>query len=398
MYNEIVSTGVIVPDTSDVKKDVQDEFKTAFGDDLILDDSTPQGVLITAETAARSNFLQNNAALANQINPNEAGGIFLDAIWALTGGARSPATYSTATVNVTGVNGTLIPEGSIVQNANGDEFASTGVITIASDGTGSGTFKCTEPGPIEALAGTLTQIVNGVLGWETATNPTDATLGAFTQSDASARTLRNSTLALQGSMLSEGIISAVNTITRQSMSFRENIEPTPQTIDGIAMAANSIYCCVAGGTDTEVAMAIMSKKSGGCQYTNGASSSPKSVTLVDPYSGQSNVVKFDRPNAKLVIIQVNVSASSATVNPTEAIKDIILQYADGEIEGEPGFAVGKNVSPFELAGAINQQLPTVYIKSVLVAFTGGTPQPVELVLELWEQAYTDISSISVNLI
>ena len=83
-YQYIDTTGVIVPDTATIQSEVEGEYKAVFGQDLVVTPNTPQGVLITAEVAARSNVVRNNAALANQINPNLAGGVFLDAIWAVS--------------------------------------------------------------------------------------------------------------------------------------------------------------------------------------------------------------------------------------------------------------------------------------------------------------------------
>ena len=87
-YQYLLSTGAIVPDSSDLLSEVQTSFQSVFGSGLNTDPSTPQGVLITALTLARSSVVNNNAALANQINPNIAGGTFLDAIMALTGVQR----------------------------------------------------------------------------------------------------------------------------------------------------------------------------------------------------------------------------------------------------------------------------------------------------------------------
>lgn len=113
-YGFIVETGVIVPDTSDQLAQVQSEYRTAFGDDLDVSPETPQGVLIAAETESRDSVARNNAALANQINPNLAGGVFLDALWALTGGARFVATPSVIRgVELGGVPGAIIPEGAV---------------------------------------------------------------------------------------------------------------------------------------------------------------------------------------------------------------------------------------------------------------------------------------------
>ena len=399
MYDEIIATGVIVPNTSEILTEVQTEFKDTFGNDLVVTENTPQGVLIAANVAARSNFLRNNAALANQFNPNISGGVFLDAMWAGTAGYRSPESYSSANVNVAGVAATIIPEGSILENANGDQFSLTGVITLNGEGTGSGVFQSLVGGPIGAPAGTLTNIINGVLGWETATNPDDATLGALTQSDASARTLRKTTLALQGSSTAEAIISAVTFLTSKSMSFRENITGAPLVVDGINMLANSIYCCVDGGNDVDVAKTISDTKAGGTNYTNGASALPVSEDITDPFSGQTVAVKFDRPDLKLILITVYVLSSTATVDPTDSVKDAILLYAAGELEGEPGFAVGANISPFEISGAINQAVPNLFIKNVTIGISGGDPQaPTEIELELWEQGYTNNTAITVTMV
>lgn len=93
-YQFITSQGVIIPDTSTLRDDVESEFKSVFGQDLDVSPETPQGALITMEVENRDAIVRNNAELANQINPDLAGGIFLDAIWALMGGQRFDATHS----------------------------------------------------------------------------------------------------------------------------------------------------------------------------------------------------------------------------------------------------------------------------------------------------------------
>src|SRR5277367_5673296 len=124
-YQYLDATGVIIADTSSLLADVQGEYQSVFGADLIVTPDTPQGVLITAETLARTEVVNNNAALANQINPNIAGGVFLDAILALTGMQRTAQTQTLVTnVTLTGVAGTVIPAGSQAQTAAGDVFGS----------------------------------------------------------------------------------------------------------------------------------------------------------------------------------------------------------------------------------------------------------------------------------
>src|SRR6185437_453506 len=83
-YVTQLQQGIILVDSALIQAQVEAEYRALFGNDLSLDANTPQGMLITAEVLARIAVADNNAALANQINPNVAGGIFLDAILALT--------------------------------------------------------------------------------------------------------------------------------------------------------------------------------------------------------------------------------------------------------------------------------------------------------------------------
>lgn len=119
VYNFIVEQGLITTDAGEILSQVSSEYQNTFGQDLVVPDSTniegastPQGLLIVSETLARIAVADNNAAVANQINPNLAGGIFLDSILALTGLQRTPATPSSVLCTLTGIAGTSIPAGS----------------------------------------------------------------------------------------------------------------------------------------------------------------------------------------------------------------------------------------------------------------------------------------------
>ena len=357
-YQYLDTTGVIVPDTATVQEGVENEFKTVFGQDLITTANTPQGVLITAEVAARANVLRNNATVANQINPNLAGGVFLDAIWALTGGQRLSATYSVAPgVHLVGLPGTLIPAGSQASLPDGTLFASVSNVTLDLAGNGYVDFQAVEAGAIAANVGALTQIVTAVLGWDQVTNPTAATLGREEESDLSARQRRKNTLSLQNVALPLAITSALyDTPNVRSLTFRENVTPDTVIIDGVSLVPHSVYVCVDGGTDADVAATLLAHKSLGANW-NGATT----VAVTDPSSGQSYSVKFDRPTAKPVQARVTVRNAAALTDVPAIVRQAIVDYSRGLLDGEAGFVVGASVSAFELAGAIARQAPGVYV-------------------------------------
>lgn len=375
-YQYLNDTGVIVPDTGVVQSTVEGEFKGAFGQDLNVSPSTPQGVLITAETIARSEVLRNNAALANQINPNLAGGVFLDAIWALTGGGRRAATYSVVSgVHLIGLPGTVIPAGSQASLIDGTLFASVSAVTLDGGGNGYVDFQAVAPGPIAVSIGALSQIVTAVLGWDTVTNPnatTAAQTGTLVESDLASRQRRKNTLSLQNVALPEAITSALyDTPNVRSLTFRENVTDATTTIDGVSMVAHSVYACVDGGTDADVAAALLANKSLGANW-NGTTT----VNVTEPASGQVYPVKFSRPAAVAVQARFTVRNLSALIDVPNAVRQAVLDYAAGLLEGEPGFTVGSSVSAFELAGAVNRQNPGIYVQlceiSLLSPVSWGT--------------------------
>lgn len=358
-YQYLDTTGVIVPDTETVLTEVENEFKAALGQDLITTANTPQGVLITAETTARSNVLRNNATVANQINPNLAGGVFLDAIWALTGGQRYDATYSVIPgAQLTGLPGTLIPAGSQASLADGTLFASVSAVTLDRGGLGTVDFQAVKAGPIAANPGTLTQIVSAVLGWDQVTNPTAATVGRAEESDLASRQRRKNTLSLQNVALPLAATSGLYAIPNvKSLQYRENFTKADATIDGIFLLANSVWACVDGGTDAEIAAVLLKSKSLGANW-NGA----VTVNMPHPATGQTYPVKFDRPTTVAIAARVTVRNGSSLTDVPSAVRQAILDYAAGLLEGEPGFVVGGSVSTFELAGAVNREAPGVYVQ------------------------------------
>ncbi len=392
-YEYLTPSGVIVPDTAAVLEAVQNEWRSVFGNDLSVDAETPQGVLITADALGRNAVIRNNAALANQINANHAGGIFLDALCALIGLERAEKTHSTiANVDIAGVPHTLIRKGVRARTQAGAIFETTGDTTLSQDGTGKVNFQAVEDGPIEAPAGALVLIVDNVLGWETVYNGENAALGQTTQSDESLRALRNRTLALQGIALSEAIISSLYAIEGvHSLQFRENTDNVAQIIDGVFMRPHSIWVCVDGGTDTDIAQALLKNKSAGAGW-NGK----LAHVVIDPISKQKYSVLFDRPTPRYFLVRVTVRAGSSITNPQEAVRNAILAYTENQRENSNGFRVGTHVSPFELAAAVSRDVPDIYVQLVEIS----NHEPVEFIrteiaLNMWEKAFITPSAIQV---
>jgi uncharacterized phage protein gp47/JayE len=392
-YQYLSDSGVIVADTAVTREQVEEEYRAAFGDDLDTSPETPQGVLITAETLARDAVIRNNAALANQINPNLAGGVFLDAVMALTGTRRDPAERSTVVATLSGVPGTIVPAGVVAATVpDGDRFELTAQVVLDVSGQATGTFQCLVFGAVLCPIGALTQIVTGVLGWETVTNLVAATPGRAEQSDEQARAFRRNALAIQGQSTAEAITSGLYaTDNVKSLQFRENFTNATATIDGISLVAHSVWACVDGGTDADVAATILRKKSAGANM-NGA----VTVSVLEPASGQTYPVKFDRPTPTPVVARVTIKAGASLGDPISAVKDAVVTYATGGEAAEPGFTVGTDVSAFEIAGAVNRQYPSIFVLKVEVSLASTVSWSTDTIdLALNQIATIDAGSVTV---
>lgn len=392
LYEYKTDTGVIVPDTADIKAGVESEYKAALGADLDLNPSTPQGRLIAAETDARAAVLRFCALMANQINPDIASGTFLDAVGALSGIERIKAYGTKVSATLGGVPGSVIPAGSQAKTEAGDIFYLENDVTVGESGTVSGNFVSQETGPVPCPAGSLEQIVSPVSGWETITNAVAGTLGADMESDVNLRARRKASL-YQGSGYINSMYRALYYVPNlKSAYIYENKTANSETTDGITIPGHSLYIVADGGTDADVAQAIFNTKSAGCGL-----SGTTTANAYDDY-GRTYSVSFNRPTQ--VQIDVTVQAQNlSTLSPqtvSQQIKDAVLAFASDSIPGVDGAKIGQDISPFEIAGVINITVNGVFVKNVEICLHGGTPAASVIDIKLNEVATIAPADISVT--
>lgn len=403
-FDYIATTGVIVPDTSNVLTDVQGEWVGALGANINLDPATQQGVLITGEVTARTGVVNANAKVANQINPNLAGGLFLDALCALMGLYRAKATATQVTnVTLTGVINTNIPSGTRASlGQNGPVFTLQNGVTLANDGSGGGigfaTFVAVVAGPQACASGALNTPVDSVLGWETITNNQSGTpasvttLGTNQQTDASLRALRNNTLALQGISTVQAQVSglyAINGVT--SVAYRENVGSSTAVIDGISLVGHSVWACVDGGASLDIATSLLKNKTDGAAW-NGA----QDIPVVEPASGQTYQVLFDRPTYVFIYGAMSIKQGSFIGNLQGAAAQAVADYFVGAVDGFQAVGIGQTVSPFEIAAAVVSACPGCIVMNCTIGTVPGTLNPADIAIALNQRAITNNTAFTIT--
>lgn len=394
-YDFITSIGVILVDTSSTLAEVQQEYRDAFEDQNFVVDSGPASVLINAEVEARNAVAENNADVANQINPNEATGIFLDALFSLFNGERDPGVKTTVTATLGGVSSTVIPAGSSAQDSSNNLFTSIADATIGGGGTIDTIFQADDIGAISVGIGELSQILSSVTGWDSITNSAVGVTGSDVQSDEEARNKRTDLLGAQSNSTPASVLARVSAVPNvTSVLFRQNVTNATIIIDTISLVSHSIYVCVDGGDDTEVATALLESKSDGANW-NGS----ESVVVVESVSGQSYTVNFDRPTIVSINVEATASPSSALIDPVSLIKQAILDYQDGLISGFDGFILGADVQPFDIATAVNIENSSLGVSRIEVKLVAaGTFSTDDIIIAINEKAQTTTTDITVNLV
>ncbi len=357
-YQYQIDTGVIVPDMSQTLSEVAAEFRAVFGQSLSVDPSTPQGMLITRIAEMRDSVARNNCDVANQINPNVAGGVFLDALVGLHFGQRRAASRSTVTATVTGTNGTVVPKGSVAKTTLGARFETMYAVTIS--GSTSVQMQAIETGPVGADAGTLTKIETAISGWSTVTNTLAATLGRDVESDAQLRSRRLDMLGTQSTSTIAAIRSRLSAQVGGLISHAVVDNPTlsAKTIKGVSIAAKSIAVFTAGGASADIARAIYNATPAGVP-TVGATTVNVADTVV---SGYSTPIKYT--DAATVPVLVKVTVDTSPLDLQTIIPELVVDYANGEGATPRNFVIGGDVLPFEIASYINSREPSINIRNV----------------------------------
>ncbi|MGZ8158345.1 MAG: baseplate J/gp47 family protein, partial [Methylobacter sp.] len=156
---------------------------------------TPQGQLATTLASIIADKNAQIANIANQVNPDFSSGRWQDAIARIYFIDRIPAQGTVVQATCIGLQGVVIPVGSLAKDSSGNVYSCTQAGTIPNTGSIVLSFTCTTPGAIACPAGTLTTIYKAIPGWDTINNLTDGVVGNPVESREEFETRRQASVA-----------------------------------------------------------------------------------------------------------------------------------------------------------------------------------------------------------
>ena len=391
MILENLQKGILLVDTLAIRENEKENLKAIFGADLTFEDGSLSSALLDLLTKKETEHQESIAFTLNQFNPNFASGFGADFIASFTETKRRLATASRVYATLSGVTGTVVSAGSSAKDTNNNIWILQSDVTIPNDGL----FVCETLGAIPLETGELDTIVDDVLGWETVLNSNSAEIGRNEESDIDLNNRRYIEINKHSLGVIDSIKAGLYGVKNvKSLKLLENKTKQQIVKNNVTLEPNSIYVCIDGGLDEDIAKALRHNKDLGCGYNNGASSEPKdiNITFIDSFGDVANYdVKFDRPDIVTIKIKVDVEIKGGQLAPIDAIKDDILDYTLSS------FKVGNNVSPYEIISNIAKS-DNYFVSNCEICLNDGLNnwQKETLELEIWELALTSKNLIEVN--
>ncbi|EAT2899723.1 hypothetical protein CYF23_15680 [Salmonella enterica] len=375
----ITENGLSVPDVADILSGRLTDMSTALGGGASQSLSSPQGQIAQSDTEIIAQVYDKLLCLLNQVNPDYAAGRYQDGIGRIYFMDRISAQGTVVTASCIGQVGTTIPAGSTAIDTSGYIYQSIDSAVIPSGGTIDIQFVNQTTGPIPCAAGSLNQIYRAVPGWDAITNVSPGVVGVDVESRIAFETRRKQSVArnsrnqdastLAALLATNGVLDAYVWSNRTASTVNKGTTNFP-------VLAHSIYICVYGGTDEDVAESIFQT------YNPGANlNGDTTYTVYDNVNYLPPYPEYDMQWQKATPTRVyfNVELDS-TLNPpsdiTSQVKSMIANVFNGGYEGIGKARIGSTINAGKYyAPVISISPDTVGILSLEVSIDGSTYGP-----------------------
>jgi uncharacterized phage protein gp47/JayE len=331
----VTSAGLQIPTVEDLLADLSQEQRAEIDPLLNTNPDGPIGQLNGIFASHLREAWETLLIAWQGCDPDAAEGFLLEALSALTGTLRAPATKGQlagsrkATVNLNAT--TTLPAGSVahvvgqptnrwvttedVTNSGGSP--ANVLVTMEAETAGSGFL---------ANAGTLTVIATPVVGWNSVTNTQDAIPGTDEDTDAQLRERREEELRATGAGTVDAIRADLLALTYEGTkpvlecTVFENVQDFTDPVLGLP--PHSLECLVYDGVaaatpNSVIAQVIWDSKPAGIQAYGSISG-----TAMDAV-GDSHIVPFTRPTIRSIKMDTILTIDAATYVGDTAAKQAL---------------------------------------------------------------------------
>lgn len=416
----LTSAGFFIKTLATIRADLQSAIRSALGASMDVGDRSIIGQILGILAEAIALVWELAEAVNSSQDPDKATGAALEAICALTGTFRTPASHSTVTLVLGGANTTPIPTGSTARTASTQQVFETiedvtlstaaawdtlvdyvvgNIVTnggnvyyckVAADNTkpapthtqrhvtvglfssaafywvwlsagdaaATATARSQGTGPVVAAADDLEEIVSAIPGWNGVFNPADAVPGRDQATDEELRILREAELTSAGNSPLDAIRADMLKLTDVT-ACRVFMNVTDVTdVDG--MPPHSVEALVQGGTTQVIVDQLLASVAAGIATTGNTTG-----TATDS-QGTDWTIKFSRPVEVAIYVAVSLIKDPDTYEGDDAVKVAIAELDDGQVVGRDAVASRIVAACFGVDGVLD----------VTSAFLDDAPGPV----------------------
>ncbi|KGE06446.1 hypothetical protein LA03_31595 [Burkholderia gladioli] len=263
-------------------------FRVIYGDDIDLSPDSPDGQAIGLFAQGLADINELGATIYRAMDPDYAGGKWLEQRVAYAGLKRRGAKYSRMpSVILQGTPHRVIPAGAVVSDPQRVRWQLMADVTLNDAGSGRGDFRSEERGSYSNPIGTSLRIETIVNGWSAATTFTAAEPGELEELDPELRTR----FARSRARTAQNSVEAIEAKIGDLADVREIVclENWTDAADGNGLPAHSINVVVDGGDDDAIAQIIFQNKPSGTGMLG------ETERVVRDRKGRKRVMRFDRP-------------------------------------------------------------------------------------------------------
>lgn len=178
-------------------------------------------------------------------------------------------------------------------------------------------------------AGTLDKIETPVSGWVGLRNRTDGIPGRNRETDIELRERRINSIGINATAMLDAIFANLTQLDGvSSVTVRDN---RGTVTDSNGIPPQHIWAIVSGGDDAEIAEVLFKKTSGGIGFKG-----DEEVTVISEVTGNSTLVKFDRPISVDVYISIDITIDE-NIYPSDGddlIRDALEAFGSSLISGD----------------------------------------------------------------
>lgn len=318
--------GLLIDEFSTIYNRLADKFKLIYGQDINLEQNSPDGQLLGIITNEIYDLQTLILHIYNSFDPDLAQGVELNKLLKLIAQTRRASTKSIVDITIVANVNVTLPADYTIIDENKNEWVINAETTLIA-GTNIVSFNAVNFGAIEASANTINDVVTVFPEITSVNNALPAEVGRDEESDVLLRKRRNNLLSVNSNSTIAGVYSKLfllDTVT--DAVIYENATDTYDALKDLN--AHTLWCIIDGGSIDEITKIIATDKTIGTDLKGTVSNNYVEIFLKADGTTRAltHIVKFDRPTEIPLYIKLTVSKKIITdIIDMDAIKNKLVE-------------------------------------------------------------------------